>query len=482
MPLPGASVVVQVGDAVKAATSTDADGKFTITFSPNATYHIAAELTAFTRAERDLTLAAPPCDTTRRLRPVSEAQTRGGRATAGSGTRAGRGEAAAEPTQPGQAAGQRLAASGATGTESDGGWPASPRRTWSRWRRRRRGGRGGQRFQTLTVETDATGAAALEAAPPDDGGDVARLLPPGFSAETAQADAIAINGSGDATNLDRGLLNDRQQAIRLGEFDPATGQFAQGFGPAAGQGPGGRRWRAAVRRTGRAAAGGGGGGRGGGRGGFVLGGRGARGQSPYQGSTTYTFGGSALDTPPYQLRPDVPVTQPQFSQNNFGAHVRRPVEDSGPVRGHESPHELPAQLHRQSVEQRVRSIRDRADRRDADRRFLEQRHSAGRSEDRPAVRRQPDSGEPHRSERRRRCCGYIPTPNLPGTTQNYHVSTTSHSTLGQLQPAAHAESLADGRAGRPRRRRRRRGGSADRAAAAGPADAADAAAAARTSC
>jgi hypothetical protein len=64
LPLPGASVIVQVGDAVKAATSTDTDGKFTITFSPNATYHIAAELTAFTRADRDLTLAAPPCDTT----------------------------------------------------------------------------------------------------------------------------------------------------------------------------------------------------------------------------------------------------------------------------------------------------------------------------------------------------------------------------------------------------------------------------------
>src|SRR5205823_10107433 len=87
-------------------------------------------------------------------------------------------------------------------------------------------GRGGQkRFQALTVATDANGAAALEAAPPEDSVDVTRLLPPGFTAETAQADAIAINGSGDATNLDRGLLNDRLQAIRLGEFDPATGQI-----------------------------------------------------------------------------------------------------------------------------------------------------------------------------------------------------------------------------------------------------------------
>src|ERR1700730_5767519 len=62
--LPGVSVVVQAGDVVKAATSTDIDGKFTILFTPNATYNISAELTSFTRAERDVTLVAPPCDTT----------------------------------------------------------------------------------------------------------------------------------------------------------------------------------------------------------------------------------------------------------------------------------------------------------------------------------------------------------------------------------------------------------------------------------
>ncbi len=53
------------------------------------------------------------------------------------------------------------------------------------------------------------------------------------------------------TSLDRGMLNDRLDAIGRGEFDPATGEFAQGFGPGgrggfgghgggAGGGPGGR--------------------------------------------------------------------------------------------------------------------------------------------------------------------------------------------------------------------------------------------------
>ena len=39
----------------------------------------------------------------------------------------------------------------------------------------------------------------------------------------------------------------------------------------------------------------------------------------------YTFGGSALDSPPYQLRPDVPVTEPQFARNGFGATFGGPL-------------------------------------------------------------------------------------------------------------------------------------------------------------
>ena len=311
VPLPGASVVVQVGDTVKAATSTDADGKFTIAFSPNATYRIVAELTAFARAEHDLTLGAPPCDTTvdfaLSLRSRREAANQPQAPAPG----AARGNTATQPSQPGQVA----APPPQPGDVPASNTPAAGQRA--------RGGRGrggagapaagaGQRFQTLAVEADATGAAALEAAPPDDGGDVARLLPPGFSADTAQADAIAINGSGDATNLDRGSLNGRQQAIRLGQFDPDTGQFAQGFGPG-GQGFG----PPADGGFGGRGGGGGGGRGGGGRGGFQLLGRGARGQSPYQGSMTYTFGGSALNTPPYQLRQDV-ADHNRFSQNGFG--------------------------------------------------------------------------------------------------------------------------------------------------------------------
>src|SRR4029077_4674254 len=52
-------------------------------------------------------------------------------------------------------------------------------------------------------------------------------------------------------------------------------------------------------------------------------------QSPYQGSATYTFGGSVLDSPPYQLRSDVPVNQPTFAQNTFGGTFGGPVKIPG---------------------------------------------------------------------------------------------------------------------------------------------------------
>src|SRR5262245_60130583 len=64
VPLPGVSVVVHVGDALRAATSTDTDGTFAILFSPNATYRLSARLTGFAKIERDVTLGAPPCDGT----------------------------------------------------------------------------------------------------------------------------------------------------------------------------------------------------------------------------------------------------------------------------------------------------------------------------------------------------------------------------------------------------------------------------------
>src|SRR5439155_12264311 len=63
-PLPGVSLAVHVGDMLKAATSTDIDGTYTILFAPNATYHLSADFTGFVGAGRDVVLGAVPCDQT----------------------------------------------------------------------------------------------------------------------------------------------------------------------------------------------------------------------------------------------------------------------------------------------------------------------------------------------------------------------------------------------------------------------------------
>ena len=63
-PLPGATIVVYQGSRLVVATSTEADGKFAIRFTPGQTFHVTAEMMSFAKVEKDITLAATPCDTT----------------------------------------------------------------------------------------------------------------------------------------------------------------------------------------------------------------------------------------------------------------------------------------------------------------------------------------------------------------------------------------------------------------------------------
>src|SRR5262249_19895988 len=64
VPLPGVSIVVRGDGAVKAATSTDLDGTYTILFAPDAAYDVSAELPGFSPINREVTFAAAPCDRT----------------------------------------------------------------------------------------------------------------------------------------------------------------------------------------------------------------------------------------------------------------------------------------------------------------------------------------------------------------------------------------------------------------------------------
>ncbi len=190
-PLPGVSIVLSAQGSVKAVTSTDTDGTYHLTI-PAGPYKLTAELTGFGTIERDVTLDGTPCARTIDL-PLALAL-------------AQRAAAAPVPATGGR---------GAAASAMPLGQP-------------QRGAPAGQRFETLTAQTQATAAVGLEVNPPESDTAARLLLPPGFSTE-GPTQAVAINGN--MASLDRGMMNDRMGAIGRGEFDPATGEFGEGFGP-----------------------------------------------------------------------------------------------------------------------------------------------------------------------------------------------------------------------------------------------------------
>ena len=300
LPLPGVSILVRSGGDIKTATSTDPDGSYRLSLVEGV-YQLAAELTGFTSVTRAITVGNGTCDQTVDFQL----------------TLAPRTPVAARPVAPGSPA-PTQAARGAAPQSAVSGQPAAAA--------------GAQRFETLNVQTQASAAAGTEA---NDVGDVAArlLLPPGFSTE-GPTEAVAINGN--MASLDRGMMNDRFDAIGRGEFNPATGEFAQGFGPggrgADGQGFGGPGGRGGPGGFGGPGGRGGPGGPGGGRGDFVIGGRG-RGQNAYNVQTNYTFGGSALDAAPYELRPGSAAQQQPYDRQSFGVTLGGPVRIPGIYKG-----------------------------------------------------------------------------------------------------------------------------------------------------
>ena len=156
----------------------------------------------------------------------------------------------------------------------------------------------------------------------------------------------------------------------------------------------------------------------------MLGGRGARAQSPYQGSATYTFGGSALDTPPYQLRPDVPVTQPTFTQNTVGGTIGGPLKIPGLYQDTNRRTNFQINYtgnHSSNLFDQYATVPTDAMR-------------AGDFSASPVVLVDPTTGQPFPGNQipsnridptSASLLAFIPSPNLPGNVQNFHTSTTT---------------------------------------------------------
>jgi hypothetical protein len=298
-PLPGVSITVRRDGTVQRAASTDIDGTFKLTL-PDASYQLSAELTGFDSTQKDVTVSKDACaqtvDLTMTLTPRLAAA-RSGQAPGDAPPPAGRGAGAAG------------ARAGRTPAANETAEAAAQRR-----------------FESLTVTenelTRSLDPSAFESA----GADASAVIAAGFGSE-ALADAFAVTG--EAAQVDRGLLNQRRDAIDRGEvlppgFDPRN--FPGGFAGleaaiANFQGRGGREG-GNPNFQGR---GGGPDGRGGGRGANPN----FRGGQRIQGTANYTFSGSALNSAPRQLRSEVRGVEPTNANHNYNFTTQVPVKIPG---------------------------------------------------------------------------------------------------------------------------------------------------------
>ena len=246
----------------------------------------------------------------------------------------------------------------------------------------------------MTIARQA--AAVDDAVTETESNQAARLsLPPGFSTD-GPVDSVAVNGN--QANVNRGQLGDRQDALARGEFGPPPSDITGGFAPAPGAVPGGFAGGRGGFGAGFPGQGPGGFGGPGGRGGpggpgGAPGGRGAlagRGlqQRPYNFTTGYTFGGSMLDSAPYQLRPGSTTATPTYNRQNIDVSAGGPVKIPGLYDGTRKTN-FTFNYTRQSRRDTLRPVRHSSVGGDARRRFLVAVTDAGRSGHRRSLLQQP---------------------------------------------------------------------------------------------
>jgi trimeric autotransporter adhesin len=394
-PLPGVSLVLTRAGMVAAASSTDENGAFRVRLSPGE-YAVSAQLAAFAGFEGTVALAeaSGACAATLDVQLTLVSRTpRPAQTATGADARTNEGPIIDAPglsRRPG-----RL-----NGRGQNGGGDA---------------GDAAQRFAALQVLQADSAAAATPSGDVEEGDPAARLLPPGFST-TAATDVVAVTGA--AASLDRGQLRDRLEALGRGDFAAPGGELPPGLaggapfalaGGGGGQGPGGP-------FGGPGQGAGGGGGRGGG---FLAGrGRGNR----VQGSSTYTFGGSALDAAPYALRGS--QTTPDYTRQQFGGSIGGPLRIPGVYDGSRSTYFLNYSGGRSDslVDQyaTVPTLAMRAGDFSGVATPIDPRTGVAFGNALvPADRIDPTA---------RALLGFIPMPNLPGTSQNFRRTTTSATT------------------------------------------------------
>jgi trimeric autotransporter adhesin len=319
-PLPGVSITVRRGDTVQTAASTNIDGAFKLTL-PDASYQLTAELFGFDSAQKDVVVSKDgSCTQTVDLAMSLTPRTASATPATAPSTSAAATPATTVAAGPGRGAGPGNG-------RGRGAGPAATETTEAATQRR---------FESLAVRENAA-TRSLDASAFESDADPSSLTPLGFGSE-ALAEAFSVTG--EAARVDRGQLNDRRDAFNRGDFqipDNLDPRLAGAFGNALDnfqQGRGG--FQGGNFQAGNFQGGGGRGGREGGNPNFPGGGRqGGRGNANFrsgqriQGTATYTFTGSALNSAPKQLRSEVAGTEPKNANHNYNFSAQLPVKIPG---------------------------------------------------------------------------------------------------------------------------------------------------------
>lgn len=464
--LPGAAVTAFLGDQEIGATSTDVDGSFTLRLPASAgaassnaastnaasagrAFTVKADLPGFAPLSREVTLDASSCRAkveaslslaSRAPAPAAATTAAAATAAASNQTKPAAGASASKPES--QTANPNGAPNGNGNTPQSFKAPPMARRgsgagangNNANGNAAGANGRGANRqgFQSVDIAANTGALQRMQ----QEGGDAEQqsaeasaILPPGFSTDAIAGDSVTTFGrSGRVDQAD--VLRDRLEGRfgPEGEPPPGLAMGMQGGGPGmafgGGGGFGGPLGGFGGGPGGFGGPGGGPGGPGGGPG-MMLAGRafgGRQGANRIRGSAYYQFGGSALDADPYQLTGHDVSTSSYFKQR-FGLTFGGPFKLPGTsLKGDKttfflnynanhssSPFDSYATVPTEAARGGDFSAFDRA--------LIDPLTGAAFAGNViPASRINPASQS---------LLALIPLPNLPGTQQNFHYSTTT---------------------------------------------------------
>ncbi|MGH9521806.1 MAG: carboxypeptidase regulatory-like domain-containing protein [Terriglobales bacterium] len=393
VPLPG--VAVSAANSLtgkKVSTTTNVDGSYTLAFPGNGRYVLRAELAGFAATTSEVVINTANCH------PRSDLQlTLASRVQ----QQEQRDQVATAPN-PQQRGGQRAA-------NADG-------------------------FQDVSVSADSEALASLgnstdNAPASGDAGTMSQINP------DAATESVAVSGAAGQTNdfmfggnnADmQNRIDDLRERARNGET--VGGQEMRGVPGMDGGGPGG-------------GFGGRGGGGGGGRQMIMIGGRGGRSRfdiNKPHGNLFYSASDSALDAAPYAL--NGPSSKPQYMQQRFGASIGGPLNIPHIYNGGSKTFVFVNYTGNRSDNPfDVFSTVPTQAQRNGD--FSGTLVRNGPNAGQPVVVRNPLTGQPFANGQidpamiNPAAAGllqYIPLPNLPGNTQNFHFVTANNNSNDNL--------------------------------------------------